>query len=45
MKDQKIANYTAIYLKALPRCNMKQNCKECLGLTVVEEDGSKMQVT
>ena len=38
MKDQKIANNTAIRLKALPRCNMKRSCKECLALTVTEND-------
>jgi len=39
MKDQKIANNTAIRLKALPRCNMKKGCKECLALTEKEENG------
>ena len=38
MKDQRIANNTAIRLKALPRCNMKRSCKECLALTVTEND-------
>lgn len=38
MKDQKIANNTAIRLKALPRCNMKRSCKDCLALTVTEND-------
>jgi len=38
MKDQKIANNTAIRLKAMPRCNMKRSCKECLALTVTEND-------
>jgi len=38
MKGQKIANNTAIRLKALPRCNMKKGCKECLALTI-EENG------
>merc|ERR1711963_846007 len=42
MKGKEIANYTAIYLKALPRCNMKQNCKECLALNVTEE-GKEIQ--
>lgn len=37
MKGKEIANYTAIYLRALPRCNMKKSCKECLALTVREE--------
>lgn len=41
MKGQKIANNTAIRLKALPRCNMKRNCKECLALTV-EESGKEV---
>jgi len=39
MKGKEIANQTAIYLKALPRCNMKKNCQECLALTVEENEG------
>ena len=43
MKDDdtianKISNETAIFLKALPRCNMKNNCEECLSLRVSELD-------
>jgi hypothetical protein len=38
MKNKHIANLTAIYLKALPRCNQKLSCGECLGLTVQEDD-------
>lgn len=38
MKDKHIANNTAIYLKALPRCNMKTTCDECLALNVTEID-------
>jgi len=43
MKDDpgissKISNETAIFLKALPRCNMKKNCEDCLKLTVSELD-------
>ena len=43
MKGQKIANNTAIRLKALPRCNMKKGCKECLALTI-EENGKDVPV-
>ena len=43
MKDDpgissKISNHTAIFLKALPRCNMKKNCEDCLKLRVSELD-------
>ena len=43
MKDDpgissKISNRTAIFLKALPRCNMKKNCEDCLKLRVSELD-------
>ena len=39
MKTKKdIGNETAIYLKALPRCNMKGTCEECLQLTVPRDD-------
>lgn len=38
MKNQEIANQTAIYLQALPRCNMKTSCEECIALNVTEED-------
>lgn len=43
MKGREIANMTAIYLKALPRCNMKTDCKSCLALTV-RESGQDVQV-
>lgn len=42
MKGREIASYTAIYLKALPRCNMKTDCKSCLALTV-RESGQDVQ--
>ena len=43
MKDDeqianKISNRTAIFLKALPRCNMKKNCEDCLSLKSSELD-------
>merc|ERR1712226_982672 len=43
MKDDpgissKISNETAIFLKALPRCNMKKNCEDCLSLKSSELD-------
>jgi len=38
----KIANQTAIYLQALPRCNTKKTCRECLSLTV-HDDGRDIQ--
>ena len=39
MKTKKdIGNETAIYLKALPRCNMMDTCEKCLQLTVPRDD-------
>ena len=45
MKNQEIANQTAIYLQALPRCNMKTSCEECLALTVTEDDDREVPVS
>ena len=42
MKNHEIANQTAIYLQALPRCNTKKTCRECLSLTV-HDDGRDIQ--
>jgi len=42
MKGKKIANQTAIYLQALPRCNTKTTCRDCLSLTV-HDDGRDIQ--
>lgn len=43
MRDLSIANHTAIYITALPRCNMKTNCKECLATTVTEANGEDQE--
>merc|ERR1711976_334750 len=42
LKNQEIASQTAIYLQALPRCNTKKTCRECLSLTV-HDDGRDIQ--
>ena len=44
MKDKKINNFTAIYLKALPRCNMQLTCESCLGLSINIDDGRNHEV-
>ena len=38
MKDHDITNSTAIYLKALPTCNLLESCEQCLG---AEDDENK----
>ena len=43
MKGKKIESQTAIYLQALPRCNSKTTCRDCLSLTV-HDDGRDIQV-
>lgn len=43
MKDKEIANYTAIKLKALPRCNMQFTCNQCLDLAEEYEDGQQVK--
>ena len=45
MKNQEIANQTAIYLQALPRCNMKTSCEECIALNVTEEEDRVVPVS
>ena len=45
MKNQEIANQTAIYLQALPRCNMKTSCEECIALNATEEDDRVVPVS
>ena len=45
MKDKEIANYTAIKLKALPRCNMQFTCNQCLDLAEEYEDGQQVKVS
>jgi len=42
MKGKKIESQTAIYLQALPRCNTKTTCRDCLSLTV-HDDGRDIQ--
>ena len=41
MKDKDIKSFTAIILKALPRCNMMKNCKECLAMSDTREDNGQ----
>lgn len=40
MKDEEITNSTAIYLKALPTCNLLDTCEKCLGS--VDEDSKDL---
>jgi len=41
MKDKDIKSFTAIILRALPRCNMMKNCKECLAMSDTREDNGQ----
>ena len=43
MKDHDITNLTAIYLKALPTCNLLISCDSCLG--AVDEENKSLNVT
>jgi hypothetical protein len=40
MKEQDITNSTAIYLKALPTCNVLDTCDSCLSATDEENKSS-----
>ncbi len=45
MKDKEINNFTAIHLKALPRCNQKYDCESCVGLSLSFEEGPDQKVS